>query len=113
MSIEVTIGMTKIADDAMSSLAKEFLELGAAKKGIDDRIEEVKKSLKQGMEERSSVEAVFDGNKVSIVKVAGSVTVDSEKLKADGLYDKYSKLKAGYTQVKVAPYKASKPKGAF
>ena len=104
------MAIIKHADDEMALKAAELVDLKAAKKSIDDRIKETEKILKDGMEERSSTEAVFGANTVSYIKVAESRTVDTDRLKADGLYDRYSKPKAGYTQVKVSPYK---PAGAF
>lgn len=104
------MAIIKHADDEMALKAAELVDLKAAKKGIEDRISKIESTLKEGMEERSATEVVFGQNLVSYVKVAESRTVDSAKLKADGLYDRYSKPKAGYTQVKVSPYK---PVGAF
>lgn len=96
------MGMIKIADADMASFAEELASLKASKKGIEERISKVESALKEGMEERSATEAVFGSSRVSIVKVAETRTVDTAKLKADGLYDRYSKPKAGYTQVKVS-----------
>ena len=95
--------MVKYADDVMAQAAQRQVEIKKKKKELEDMLVQNEKVLKEGMEERHTLCQQFGDNVVSIVKVAESLTVDSAKLKADGLYDKYSKKKAGYSQVRVTP----------
>ena len=91
----------KHSSDEMTEVAGKYYELKARKKAIDEAIKEFEAILKSGMEERGSTKVLFGDFDVLLKKVAGSYTVDSEKLRADGLYEKYSKPKAGYTQIVV------------
>lgn len=102
--------MLKIADADMAAMAEELLGLDASKKKIESRMEVLKSSLKNGMSERSSTNAVFGGVVVTVTKVAGTLTPDVDKMKEDGIYVKYSKPKAGYTKLSVSRHN---PEGAF
>ena len=81
---------------------RKLLEVGAIDKNIyemleqylyeKDRFETLKYKLKKAMEENNIKKWDNDYFTASLVSSGIASSVDVEKLKADGLYDKYEKL---------------------
>ena len=91
--------MTKEAEAVIAPLAKLVFELRAQKKEIEEQLKDAESKLKKGMGGEPS--GLAGGYFIEIQKVAASRIVDTVALKADGLFDKYSKEKAGYDKLLV------------
>lgn len=93
--------MTKEAEMKIALEAEKVFKLRAQKKSIEEELEVFEKDLKADLAGNGISSGVYNGYFVELQKIAASRTVDTVKLKADGLYDKYSKVKAGYDKLSV------------
>jgi len=91
--------MTKEAEAVVAPLAKLVFELRAQKNELEKKLKDAESKLKKGM--GGELSGVAGDYFVEIQKVAASRIVDAVALKADGLFDKYSKEKAGYDKLLV------------
>ena len=95
--------MNKEAEMNLAETAKNLAEAKRKKKEAEDAIKVCEKAFKEAFEAENIMAHTFgNGYTVEIQKVAGSMTVDTDKLKAAGLFDQYSKPKAGSTQVRIS-----------
>ena len=95
--------MDKEAEMCLADTAKSLADAKRRKKEAEDAIKICEKAFKDAFERESIMTHTFrNGYTVEIQKVAGSMMVDTEKLKEAGLFDKYSKPKAGSTQVRIS-----------
>ena len=93
--------MTKEAKEMLEPLCARIVELKNEKERIEKELKAAEATVKAKMNEEHVLSDLIGKYTVEITKVAESRTVDTAKLKADGLYDKYSKPKAGYDVLKV------------
>ena len=93
--------MTKEAEVKLCKAAEKVFELRAQKKAIEEELKGYEDELKQGLNENSLVSGRFGYYNVKLTKVAASKVVDTVALKAAGLFEKYSKDKAGYDKLTV------------
>lgn len=95
--------MTKEAEDLCAKCAEDLAKAKKAKAEAEEKIKICEKDLKDVFAAEDILTKTFDnGYTVEIQKVAGSMMVDTAKLKAAGLFDQYSKPKAGSTQVRIS-----------
>ena len=95
--------MTKEAEDLCAKCAEDLAKAKKAKAEAEEKIKICEKDLKDVFAAEAILTKTFDnGYTVEIQKVAGSMMVDTAKLKAAGLFDQYSKPKAGSTQVRIS-----------
>lgn len=93
--------MTKEAEDTLYGAAMMLADAKEKKAAAEEAVKRYEKTIKEVMARESVVSATVQDFTLEIVKVAGSRTVDTAKLKKDGLFEQYSKEKAGYEQVKI------------
>lgn len=95
--------MTKEAEGVLEAVAAELAKAKKAKAEAEEIIKNSEKALKEQFEADGILTHTFgNGYTIEIQKVAGSMMVDTAKLKAAGLFDQYSKPKAGSTQVRIS-----------
>lgn len=95
--------MTKEAEDLCAKCAEDLAKAKKAKAEAEEKIKICEKDLKDVFAAEDILTKTFDnGYTVEIQKVAGSMMVDTAKLRAAGLFDQYSKPKAGSTQVRIS-----------
>lgn len=95
--------MNKEAEGVLEAVAAELAKAKKAKAEAEEIIKNSEKALKDQFEADGISEFKFgNGYTVKIEKVASSLMVDTAKLKAAGLFDQYSKQKAGSTQVRIS-----------
>lgn len=95
--------MTKEAEDLCAKCAEDLAKAKKARAEAEEKIKICEKDLKDVFAAEDILTKTFDnGYTVEIQKVAGSMMVDTAKLKAAGLFDQYSKPKAGSTQVRIS-----------
>lgn len=95
--------MTKEAEDLCAKCAEDLAKAKKAKAEAEKKIEICEKDLKDVFAAEDILTKTFDnGYTVEIQKIAGSMMVDTAKLRAAGLFDQYSKPKAGSTQVRIS-----------
>lgn len=93
--------MTKEAEVKLCNAAAKVFELRAQKKAIEDELKGYEDKLKAGLNENNIMSGQFGNFNVKLTKVAASKVVDTVALKAAGLFEKYSKDKAGYDKLTV------------
>ena len=93
--------MTKEAEVTLCNAAEKVFELRAQKKVIEEDLNGYENQVKGLMNENGLISHSFDGYLVKLTKVAASKVVDTVALKAAGLFEKYSKDKAGYDKLTV------------
>lgn len=79
-----------------------IFHLESSMKAAEAELKELKASLKNAMNEESITSDVVGRYQVVLKHIAPTRIVDSSKLKADGLFEKYSKDKAGYDTLSVS-----------
>lgn len=95
--------MNKEAEMSLAETAKNLADAKRRKAEAEDAIKACEKAFKDAFEKENILTHTFgNGYTVEIQKVAGSMMVDTAKLKAAGLFDQYSKQKAGSTQVRIS-----------
>ena len=95
--------MTKEAEMNLAETAKNLADAKRRKAEAEEAIKVCEKAFKDAFEAESIMAHTFgNGYTVEIQKIAGSMMVDTAKLKAAGLFDQYSKQKAGSTQVRIS-----------
>lgn len=95
--------MDKEAEMCLAETAKNLADAKRRKAEAEDAVKVCEKAFKDAFEKEKIMTHTFgNGYTVEIQKVAGSMIVDTAKLKAAGLFDKYSKQKAGSTQVRIS-----------
>lgn len=95
--------MTKEAEMNLADTAKNLADAKRRKAEAEDAIKACEKAFKDAFEADNIMTHTFgNGYTVEIQKIAGSMMVDTAKLKAAGLFDQYSKQKAGSTQVRIS-----------
>jgi len=95
--------MTKEAEMNLAETAKNLADAKRRKAEAEDVIKACEKAFKDAFEAESIMTHTFgNGYTVELQKVAGSMMVDTAKLRAAGLFDQYSKPKAGSTQVRIS-----------
>lgn len=82
-----------------------IVELDARVKKDSEELKKLKDALKKAMNAESLTDDVVGGYTVNLNHVAPSRIVDAAKLKEAGLFEKYSKEKAGYDTIVVTPVK--------
>ena len=95
--------MDKKAEDLCAKCAEDLARAKKAKAEADKTIKQCEKDLKDVFAAEDILTKTFqNGYTVEIQNVAGSMMVDTDKLKAAGLFDQYSKPKAGSVQVRIS-----------
>jgi len=95
--------MDKEAEMNLAETAKSLADAKRRKAEAEDAIKICEKAFKDAFEKDNIMAHTFkNGYTVEIQKVAGSMMVDTAKLKAAGLFDQYSKPKAGSVQVRIS-----------
>ena len=93
--------MTKEAETKIAPIAQKVFDLRAQKKQIEDDLKAYEQQLKDELTKIGTVADRAGDYFCEIQKVAASKIVDAVKLKADGLFEQYSKDKAGYDKLLV------------
>ena len=95
--------MTKEWEMSLAETAKNLADAKRKKKEADDAIKACEKAFKTAFKKENILTYTFgNGYTVEIQTVAGSMIVDTDRLKEAGLFDKYSKEKAGSVQVRIS-----------
>ena len=95
--------MDKEAEMNLAETARNLAEAKRKKAEAEDAIKVCEKAFKDAFEAENIMSHTFgNGYTVELQKVAGSMMVDTAKLRAAGLFDQYSKPKAGSTQVRIS-----------
>ena len=100
--------MTKEAIVKITPLCDRIVELKALKDKIEKELKEVEADVKQTMRDENTFSDIVGKYLVTLNKVAGGRVVDTAKLRADGLYDQYSKPKADYEVLKIVDSEKAK-----
>lgn len=100
--------MTKEAIIKITPLCDRIVELKALKEKIEKEIKEAEADVKQTMRDEKIFSDTVGKYLVTLNKVAGGRVADTAKLKADGLYDQYSKPKADYEVLKIVDLEKAK-----
>lgn len=93
--------MTKEAEDRIALEAEKVFALRAKKKAIEEELAAYENDLKADLAGNDVTSGVFNGYFVELQKIAATRSVDTAALKAAGLYEKFSKVKAGYEKLSV------------
>lgn len=93
--------MTKESEDLFYGAAVLLAASKEKKAEAEEGIKKAEAVLKDLMSKENLITATVQNYTVEIVKVAPTKVVDTAKLKAAGLFEKYSKDKAGYQSVKI------------
>lgn len=93
--------MTKEAETKIAPIAKKVFDLRAQKAQIEDDLKAYEQQLKNAFTKLGTVADRVGDYFCEIQKVAPSKIVDTVKLKAAGLFEQYSKDKAGYDKLLV------------
>lgn len=80
-----------------------IVELDARVKKDSEELKKLKDRLKKAMNNEALIDSTVGGYTVKLSHVASSQIVDTAKLKEAGLFEKYSKVKAGYDTITVSP----------
>jgi len=95
--------MNKEAEGVLEAVAADLAKAKKAKAEAEEIIKNSEKALKEQFEADGILTHTFgNGYTVEIQKVASSLMVDTAKLKAAGLFEQYSKQKAGSVQVRIS-----------
>ena len=94
--------MNKEAEKVVEPIAKKVFDLRAQKKAIEDELKACEQELKGKMNEIGVSADRIGDYYCEIQKIAASKIADVVRLKADGLFEKYSKDKAGYDKLLVS-----------
>jgi hypothetical protein len=95
--------MTKESEMNLAETAKNLADAKRRKAEAEDAVKACEKAFKDAFKKENIMTYTFgNGYTVEIQKVAGSMIVDTDKLKAAGLFDKYSKPKSGSVQVRIS-----------
>lgn len=95
--------MDKEAEMNLAETAKNLAEAKRKKKEAEDAIKICEKAFKIAFKKENIMAHTFgNGYTVEVQTVAGCMIVDTDKLKEAGLFDKYSKPKAGSVQVRIS-----------
>ena len=78
-----------------------IFKLRAAKKEIEEKLTEVEKRIKDHLVSENKVDEAAGRFLIHLKKTPETMIVDTAKLKADGLFDRYSKVRAGSTSLMV------------
>ena len=84
---------------------EEIYRLRNAKKELEERLSNLEKSVKDELHAIGETDYRAGRFLVHIKTVAPSKVVDTAKLKANGLFEEYSKEKAGYESVLITESK--------
>ena len=93
--------MTKEAIEKLEPLCKRIVELKNIKEAAEKELKEAEAAVKDEMNAAGATTEMVGKYTVELTHVAPSTTVDTVKLKAAGLYEQYSKPKAGYDKLVV------------
>ena len=93
--------MTKESEDKFYAAAVMLAAAKEKKAEAEEAIKGAEKVLKDVMAAENVISATVQDYTVEIVKVGSTKVVDTAKLKKDGLFDQYSKDRAGFEQVKI------------
>lgn len=94
--------MTKEAEDEIKLMAEGLADAKQRKAEAEEVIKNAEKFLKKTMADEKLDSVVVGDWTVTIIKTDTAKIVDTDKLKKDGLFEKYSKDRAGSTQVRLA-----------
>lgn len=97
----VTGVFDKEAEAALEPVCARICELRTARDRIEKELKEAEARVKDEFKSRAIESRMVGRFAVELTRVAESFIVDSAKLKADGLFDLYSKKKAGYDRLSV------------
>ncbi len=98
--------MLKYSEDKMAETAMKYNELNTRKKRIENESKSLADDLRKGMAEHKLSKGWFGDFEVTITEVSPSPVADVDKMKADGIFTKYSKMKNGYSTLSVKYSKA-------
>jgi hypothetical protein len=84
------------------TLSKKIYEARMAKKQLEDKLKKLEIDLKKQLNENKIEDATFGNIRVILTHVSATMICDGDKLKKDGLFEKYSKVKNGYDKLELA-----------
>lgn len=84
------------------TLAKKIYEAREAKKQLENNLKKLETDLKKQLNENEIQDVTFGNVRVILTHVSATMICDSDKLKKDGLFEKYSKVKNGYDKLELA-----------
>lgn len=93
--------MTTETINEMEIKCARIIELKAIKAATEKELESLEKKVKSAMNAAGKTDMVFGSYAAKLSHVAGGLTVDTDALKAAGLYEKYSKSKADYDRLTI------------
>lgn len=93
--------MTTETINAMETKCARIVELKALKAATEKELKALEGEVKSAMNAAGETDMVFGSYAAKLSHVDGGLTVDTDALKADGLYEKYSKPKADYDRLVV------------
>lgn len=93
--------MTKEAEAIIEPLAAKVFALRAQKKALENDLSAFEKKLRETIGKFGFTVGTAGSYHCELQKVAGNKIVDADKLRADGLFEKYSKVTAGYEKLLV------------
>ena len=95
--------MTKEAEETLAICAKALAIAKFEKAKAEEAIKNAEKTIKDTMAaDNSSIYQCTNGYTLEIRRTAPTKVVDTAKLKEDGLFEKYSKDRAGFEQVGIS-----------
>lgn len=93
--------MTTETINAMETKCARIVELKALKAATENELKALEEEVKSVMNATGETDLVFGSYAVKLSHVAGGLTVDTDALKAAGLYEKYSKSEADYDRLTI------------
>ena len=95
--------MTKEAEEACAFAAKRLAEAKKKKAEAEEVIKEAESDLKAVFKSEGLLTYTFpNGYTIELRKTAETRVVDTAKLKAAGLFDEYSKVRAAFEQIGIS-----------
>ena len=87
----------------VGELATGIIEMKKQIKNLQDAVNSMEKEIRKEMQKLKLTEIHNPAYSVVLKKVQPSLIADIERMRADGIFEKYSKTKAGYTSLIITP----------
>lgn len=85
----------------IAELAQQIYEKEKAAAELNKSVKDLKERIKKDLKEKEIMQCLVGDYAIILKDVPETKIADADVMKAAGIFDEYSKLKAGYTSVSV------------
>ena len=93
--------LSKESERRLEPLMGRIIELKKVKARTEAELKTAEADVKEALKMNGALKGTCGRFWYELTSVAGGLTVDTDKLKADGLFERYSKPKAGYDKLTI------------